>query len=91
MKKLTDEQIDAKLRETTGWVREGTEMARQFQFKDFAEAMRFVNQVGGLAEAANHHPEIFISWNKVKLSLTTHSEGGLTNKDFTLARQINQI
>ena len=71
-----------------GWENNGKEITRTYKFKDFAEAMAFVNKVGGLAEAADHHPDIDIRWNKVKLTLSTHSAGGLTAKDFALARQI---
>ena len=71
-----------------GWENNGEEISRTYKFKDFAEAMTFVNKVAGLAEAADHHPDIDIRWNKVKLTLTTHSAGGLTEKDFALARQI---
>ena len=71
-----------------GWENNGKEITRTYKFKDFAEALAFVNKVGQLAEAADHHPDIDIRWNKVKLTLTTHSAGGLTEKDFALARQI---
>lgn len=61
-------------------------------FKDFKEALKFVNKVGEIAEAQNHHPDILIfGWNKVKLSLTTHAIGGLSENDFILASQIDQI
>ena len=71
-----------------GWENNGKEITRTYKFKDFAEAMAFVNKVAGLAEAADHHPDIDIRWNQVKLTLSTHSAGGLTPKDFSLARQI---
>ena len=71
-----------------GWENNGKEITRLYKFKDFAEAMVFVNKVAGLAEAADHHPDIDIRWNKVRLTLSTHSAGGLTEKDFSLARQI---
>lgn len=71
-----------------GWENNGKEIARTYKFKDFAEALAFVNRVGALAEAADHHPDIDIRWNKVRLTLTTHSAGGLTDKDFSLALQI---
>jgi 4a-hydroxytetrahydrobiopterin dehydratase len=72
------------------WTLRGSAISRQFRFVDFAEAMRFVNRVARLAEAANHHPDITINYNKVKLSLTTHDEGGLTTKDLKLARRLNR-
>ena len=71
-----------------GWESNGKEIIRTYKFKDFAEAMAFVNKVAGLAEAADHHPDINIRYNKVRLTLSTHSAGGLTEKDFALARQI---
>ena len=71
-----------------GWENNGKEITRTYKFKDFAEALVFVNKVAGLAEAVDHHPDIDIRWNKVKLTLSTHSAGGLTEKDFALARQI---
>ena len=71
-----------------GWENNGREITRLYKFKDFAEALNFVNKVAGLAEAADHHPDIDIRWNKVRLTLSTHSAGGLTEKDFALARQI---
>ena len=66
-------------------------ISRTFVFVDFAQAMRFVNRVARLAEAANHHPDITINYNRVKLALTTHDEGGLTMKDFRLAGRINKL
>jgi 4a-hydroxytetrahydrobiopterin dehydratase len=71
-----------------GWENNGKEISRTYKFKDFAEALSFVNKVAGLAEAADHHPDIDIRYNKVRLVLSTHSAGGLTEKDFSLAKQI---
>jgi len=71
-----------------GWESNGREITRTYKFKNFAEAMAFVNKVAGLAEAADHHPDINIRYNKVRLTLSTHSAGGLTDKDFSLANQI---
>lgn len=70
------------------WENNGKEITRTYKFKDFKEALAFVNRVAELADAADHHPDIDIRWNKVKLTLSTHSAGGLTEKDFALARQI---
>jgi 4a-hydroxytetrahydrobiopterin dehydratase len=66
-------------------------ITRSFRFKNFSDAMRFVNKVARLAERANHHPDIMIRYDKVRLALTTHDEGGLTEKDFKLACQINRL
>jgi 4a-hydroxytetrahydrobiopterin dehydratase len=74
-----------------GWSREGETITRTFEHKDFNEALAFVNAVGNLAEAANHHPDIDIRWNKVTLALTTHSANALTDKDTQLATQINDL
>ena len=64
---------------------------RQFRFKDFREAIAFVNKVADLAESEGHHPDIFISWNKVRLTLTTHKIGGLSRNDFVLAAKIDEL
>lgn len=73
------------------WRLSGTEITRQFRLADFAAAMRFVNAVADLAEAANHHPDIDIRWNRVSLRLSTHSRGGLTDLDFALAARIDAL
>ena len=72
-----------------GWKREGETISRIFEFKDFVEALAFVNKVGDAAEGVNHHPDIDIRWNKVTLALTTHSANALTDKDVDLASTIN--
>ncbi len=87
-KLLNEEQILAHLGALRGWKRSGSEIVKAFEFKDFAEAMDFVNSVALLAEKLNHHPDIDIRWNKVTLTLSTHSAGGLTELDFTLAKAI---
>jgi 4a-hydroxytetrahydrobiopterin dehydratase len=89
MAKLTPKQIKESLPEVPDWKKRGSEITRTCKFKDFAEAMKFVNQVAKAAEKANHHPDIDIRWNTVTLVLATHSEGGLTRKDFDLARKID--
>ena len=71
-----------------GWENNGKEITRLYKFPDFKAAMAFVNRVADLAEAADHHPDIDVRYNKVRLTLSTHSAGGLTEKDFALARQI---
>jgi 4a-hydroxytetrahydrobiopterin dehydratase len=73
------------------WVRDGEVITRQVEKRDFAEALAFVNAVGELAERADHHPDIDIRWNKVTLRLSTHSEGRLTEKDWSLAEQIDAL
>ena len=87
---LEDEEIEQRLSELGDWHREGTEIEKTYEFDDFATAMEFVNDVARLAERYDHHPDIDIRYNKVHLSLSTHSDGGLTNLDFTLANDIEQ-
>lgn len=91
MELLTDDQITAKLSEASGWTLEGGQITRTVQRKDFKDAIIFVGGVAFLAERANHHPDILIQWNKVTLTLSTHSAGGLTAADFNLARQISGL
>ena len=91
MKKFTAAQIKTALAGAPAWNRQGTAIARTFQFKDFPAAIKFVDAVAELAEQAWHHPDIDIRWNKVTLSLTTHDAGGLTKKDFVLARKFDEL
>ncbi|HEX3539992.1 MAG TPA: 4a-hydroxytetrahydrobiopterin dehydratase [Acidimicrobiales bacterium] len=88
--RLTHEQVDSALG-SRAWTREGDELVKVVTRKDFAEAMQFVNAVAALAERANHHPDIAISWNRVTLRLSTHSAGGLTSLDLDLAAAIDQL
>jgi len=88
---LNDEQIAARL-DDLPWTREGDEIVREFTFADFAEAIAFVNRVADAAEEANHHPDILVhGWNKVRLSLTNHSAGGLTVVDFEMAGRFDAL
>lgn len=91
MTKLTAAQIKSALGKTPDWSKHGSTIARTFRFKDFPAAVRFVNKVARLAEAAWHHPDIDIRWNKVTLTLTTHDAGGLTRKDFALAKKFDRL
>ncbi len=89
---LTQAEITNNLSSLSGWIQEGNQITKQFQLKDFAEALSFVNKVGAEAEKMDHHPDIFIhSWNKVKITISTHSEGGITKKDFQLAEKIEGL
>ncbi len=86
---LSDSEIEDRLRDSD-WRREGDEIVRDWKFGDFAEAITFVNRVAEAAEEANHHPDILVhGWNKVRLSLTNHSAGGLTEPDFQMARKFD--
>lgn len=88
---LSDDEIARRLH-AGEWRRDGDEIVRDLEFQDFAAAMAFVNRVAEAAEAANHHPDILVhGWNKVRLSVTNHSEGGLTAADFDLAKTLDGL
>ena len=88
---LGDEEIVSRLR-GSAWERAGDEIVREWRFDDFSAALAFVNRVGQVAEEANHHPDIFLhGWNKVRLSLTNHSAGGLTEMDFVMAGRFDDL
>lgn len=89
MAPMTKDEVKSRLLQFDGWERDGDEIDKKFVFADFRAATAFVNRVADLAEAANHHPDIGIKHNRVKLTLSTHSEGGVTEKDFALAAQID--
>jgi 4a-hydroxytetrahydrobiopterin dehydratase len=88
MARLSDEEIGARLRELDGWERTGEAIERTFKLADFKGSVDFVNRLTPEAEEMNHHPDLAISWNEVTVTITTHSEGGLTANDFELARRI---
>ena len=88
---LSDDEIASRLAGGQ-WRRDADEIVREWKFDDFAGAMAFVNRVAEAAEAANHHPDILVhGWNKVRLSITNHSEGGLTEADFSLAAAVDDL
>jgi len=88
---LNDEQIEERLNLLAGWSRSGDEIVREFEFEDFVGSVRFVDSVVAPAERMGHHPDLAISWNKVEVSISTHSEGGLTQADFELASEISAL
>jgi 4a-hydroxytetrahydrobiopterin dehydratase len=90
MSLLDDDAIAAGLR-SLDWERDGDSIVRVVKKKDFAEALAYVNALGALAEQAGHHPDIDIRWNTVTLRLSTHSEGGLTDRDLSLAAAIDAL
>lgn len=91
MTPLSDTEADERLA-TSEWSRQGSAIVREWTFPDFAGAIVFVNRVAELAEAANHHPDILVhGWKKVRLELSTHSAGGLTDADFALAGSIDGL
>jgi 4a-hydroxytetrahydrobiopterin dehydratase len=91
---LSEEEIDARLADLPGWRRgeQAGTIVHERELADFADAIANVNRVAELAEAANHHPDILVhGWNKLRLTLSTHSEGGLTAADFDLAGQLDAL
>ncbi len=88
---LSQGDIDERLANLTHWRQEGPCIAREFTFASFKEAIDFVNQVAEAAEDMDHHPDFNISYKRVTLSITTHSEGGLTRRDFRLAEKIDAL
>ncbi|MFP4103201.1 4a-hydroxytetrahydrobiopterin dehydratase [Coleofasciculus sp.] len=88
---LSDAEIQEKVKSLAGWTVEGKELQTTCQFKDFVEAIAFVNKIVEPAEAAGHHPDLAISYNKVTISLTTHDAGGLTAKDFEMAQTLSKL
>jgi 4a-hydroxytetrahydrobiopterin dehydratase len=90
MTRLDEAGVAQALRQAPGWERAGLEIRRTYRFEDFREALAFVNRVGELAERAGHHPDIDIRYSTVTLALTTHDAGGLTARDFDLARAIDR-
>ena len=88
---LGDDEITSRLR-PLAWERERDEIVREWRFENFAEAVAFINRVAEVAEDANHHPDILLhGWNKVRLSLTNHSAGGLTETDFAVATRFDKL
>jgi 4a-hydroxytetrahydrobiopterin dehydratase len=88
-KRLADDEVPARLARLDGWEREGNWIRKEYRFADFAGAMEFVNHVARTAEELDHHPDIDIRFNRVRLLTSTHSSGGLTEMDFDLARRID--
>ena len=91
MARLTEEQIDDELGKVEGWRRDGDAIVKEFDRGDFVGAVDFVNAIAPRAEGLSHHPDLAISWKDVIVTITTHSEGGLTSNDFELARQIDAV
>jgi 4a-hydroxytetrahydrobiopterin dehydratase len=93
MSLLSDSDVEQRLRSIPLWLlSEERAIVRDLQFANFLDAIAFVDRVADAAEAANHHPDIFVhGWNKVRLTLSTHSAGGLTDADFQLAARIDRL
>ncbi len=88
MPKLSADQIAEKLKALPGWESKNNAISKTFKFKEFLHGIEFVQKVAEIAEAADHHPDITISYTKVTFSCSTHSDGGVTDKDFKLAQNI---
>jgi 4a-hydroxytetrahydrobiopterin dehydratase len=89
---LTDEEITARLAGRPSWRQEGATIVRDREFADFAAALAHVNAVGAVAEERGHHPDVLLhGWNRVRLTVSTHSEGGLTEADFALADALDAL
>jgi 4a-hydroxytetrahydrobiopterin dehydratase len=91
MPTLTAKQVALLLQAVPDWTKRAQTIRRTFKFEGFLDSIAFVNRLAKKAQKLNHHPDIDISFNKVTLTLTTHDEGGLTKKDFTLAGQCDQV
>src|SRR5688572_5097290 len=90
MPQLKLEEVASALSQLGGWTYDSNTLTKEWTFQDFREAMAFLNAVAELAEASNHHPDIAVNYNRVRLTVSTHSEGGVTEKDVALAREIEQ-
>jgi 4a-hydroxytetrahydrobiopterin dehydratase len=91
MATLSEEEIGAKLAELEGWEREGEAIGKSFDRGDFVGSVKFVDSLVAPAEEMNHHPDLTISWSEVKVTITTHAQGGLTANDFELAKRIDAL
>ncbi len=89
--KLTPEEIEESLTGLRDWTVANEKLARKFTFANFAESLAFVNRIGAIAEALDHHPDILFGWGYAEIFITTHDAGGITERDFALARKINEI
>jgi 4a-hydroxytetrahydrobiopterin dehydratase len=88
---LSNSEIDSRLAELEGWERDGDAIAKEFKLDDFVGSVEFVKRLVEPAEEMGHHPDLSISWNRVRVSITTHAAGGLTANDFELARRIDAL
>ena len=89
--RMSDDAVKDRLAQMGGWDHEGDALGHEFEFANFVGSVDFVNRLTPVAEEMNHHPDLSISWNKVKVSLSTHSEGGITESDFELAAKIDSL
>jgi 4a-hydroxytetrahydrobiopterin dehydratase len=88
---LSDSEIDSRLTDLGGWERDGETIAKTFELADFVGSVKFIDKLVEPAEEMGHHPDLSVSWNKVRVSITTHAAGGLTENDFQLAKRIDAL
>ena len=88
---LSNQEVNKYLESLDDWGIDGDAIKREWIFKDFAEAMDFINMIAVMAENYNHHPEIYNVYNRVSLRFNTHDEGGITEKDISIAKEINKL
>ena len=88
---LSEDEITSGLKDLDGWDAEEGKLTRRYKFSNFAESLAFVNRVGEIAEAADHHPDITFGWGYAEITTTTHDRGGITDVDIALAEKINAL
>jgi 4a-hydroxytetrahydrobiopterin dehydratase len=91
MSKLSEAEVVARLPDARGWERHGDMLVRTWQFPSFRRAMEFVNQVAALIEKTDHHPDLIVQYRNVRIEMSTHDVGGLTERDFSLIADINEL
>ncbi len=90
-RKLTTEEIEESLSSLKDWTVTNEKLARKFTFGNFAQSLEFINKIGAIAEASDHHPDILFGWGYAEIFITTHDAGGLTQNDFDLAKAIENL
>lgn len=89
--RLSQAEISEKIKEVDNWSLRGESIQKEWKFKDFRKAMIFINKIANLAEEHDHHPELYNDYNKVRLTFSTHDVGGLTDKDFKIAKEVDGL
>lgn len=89
--RLTVEEIEKNLNDLQGWTIANEKLARKFTFKNFAESLEFINRIGAIAEKFDHHPDVLFGWGYAEIFITTHDAGGITQRDFELAKAIDEV
>ena len=88
---LTDDQVTEFMKQVSGWARVGNKIEKKVKFKDFVENMKFVNKLADVAESEGHHPDLFIHYNELTITLWTHAIGGLSENDFIVAAKADEL